>query len=251
MMPLTGRRAAVTGASSGIGHAIALALAGAGADVVVNYRQSAGEAAAVVEAIEHLGRRAWAIPADVSVQAEALQLVEAAWQTLEGIDIWINNAGADIITGDNRRQTLAERLEKVLAVDVRGTAYCGWAAGERMAAAGGGVIVNIGWDKAWSGMEGHTAELFALSKAAVMGFTKSLARSLAPAVRVNCIAPGWIQTAWGQSATASWQERVAAETPLGRWGTPADVAAVAVFLCSDAAAFLTGQILNVNGGVVM
>jgi 3-oxoacyl-[acyl-carrier protein] reductase len=139
----------------------------------------------------------------------------------------------------------------VLASDVSGTAYCCWAAGERMASAGGGVIVNIGWDKAWTGMEGRTAELFALSKAAVMGFTKSVARSLAPAVRVNCVAPGWIRTEWGEGASQPWQERVAAETPLGRWGTPQDVARVTMFLCSDDAAFMTGQVVNVNGGVVM
>jgi 3-oxoacyl-[acyl-carrier protein] reductase len=100
-------------------------------------------------------------------------------------------------------------------------------------------------------MEGRTAELFALGKAAIMGFTKSLARSLAPTVRVNCVAPGWVQTAWGEGAGQPWQERVLAETPLARWGTPEDIAGVVAFLCSDEAAFLTGQIVNVNGGVVM
>jgi 3-oxoacyl-[acyl-carrier protein] reductase len=250
-MRLAGKRAAITGASSGIGRTLALAFAAEGADVVVNYNRSADQAAAVVSAIEQIGRRAYAIQADVSQPADVQRLVETAWTELGGLDIWVNNAGADVITALNRHRPLPEKLALMLQVDVQGTALCSWAIGERMVQAGGGVILNVGWDKAWSGMEGHTAELFAIGKAAVMGYTKSLARSLAPAVRVNCIAPGWIQTAWGESAATPWQERVLAETPLQRWGRPEDIAKAAVFLCSDEAAFITGQILNVNGGVIM
>jgi 3-oxoacyl-[acyl-carrier protein] reductase len=249
-MRLANKRAVITGASSGIGRAIALAFAAEGADVVVNYNRSAENAAEVVAAIERSGRRAFAIQADVSQAADGQRLVETAWAELGGIDIWVNNAGADVITAPNRHRPLPEKLAMMLQVDVQGTALCSWAVGERMVQAGGGAILNIGWDKAWSGMEGHTAELFAIGKAAIMGYSKSLARSLAPAVRVNCIAPGWIQTAWGETAASPWQERVLAETPLQRWGRPEDIAQAAVFLCSDDAAFITGQILNVNGGVV-
>ena len=110
--------------------------------------------------------------------------------------------------------------------------------------------MTIGWDQADRGMEGDSGELFATAKNAIMGFTRSLAVSLAPAVRVNCIAPGWIKTAWGEGAGDYWQERVLRETPLGRWGTPDDIARAARFLCSDDAAFITGQVLNVNGGAV-
>ncbi len=99
-------------------------------------------------------------------------------------------------------------------------------------------------------MEGASGELFAASKNAVMGFTRSLAVSLAPRVRVNCIAPGWIRTAWGETASEVWQERVRKETPLERWGTPEDVAKVARFLASSEAAYLTGQVIRVNGGAV-
>ena len=119
-----------------------------------------------------------------------------------------------------------------------------------MKAQGHGVLLNMGWDQAETGMEGDSGELFAAAKGAVMGFTRSLALSLAPQVRVHCLAPGWIRTDWGERASGTWQERVRRETPLGRWGRPEDVAAAARFLVSPAAAYLNGQVLRVNGGAV-
>ena len=165
-------------------------------------------------------------------------------------DILVNNAGADLLTGDAARLPFAEKLSLLLAVDVTATVRLSRAIGSRMQERGSGVVLNIGWDQADRGMEGDSGELFAIAKNAVMGFTRSLAVSLAPRVRVNCIAPGWIQTAWGETAGDIWQERVLRETPLGRWGTPQDIAQAARFLCSDAAAFITGQVINVNGGAV-
>jgi 3-oxoacyl-[acyl-carrier protein] reductase len=117
-----------------------------------------------------------------------------------------------------------------------------------MKTAGQGVLVNVGWDGAARGMAGDSGELFATVKGAIMAFTRSLARSLAPEVRVNCVAPGWIKTAWGEQASAYWQDRARKESLLGRWGTPEDVARVVRFLVSPAAAFVTGQIVDVNGG---
>ena len=119
-----------------------------------------------------------------------------------------------------------------------------------MAEAGSGAIVTMGWDQAETGMAGDSGELFAATKGAIMAFTRSLALSLAPAVRVNALAPGWIKTAWGEGASRQWHDRVLRETPLARWGTPEDVARVACFLISPAAAFVTGQIVRVNGGSV-
>jgi 3-oxoacyl-[acyl-carrier protein] reductase len=108
----------------------------------------------------------------------------------------------------------------------------------------------MGWDQAESGMEGDSGELFAATKSAIMAFSRSLALSLAPTVRVNCLAPGWIRTTWGEGASSRWQERVLRETPLARWGRPEDVAAVARWLASPAASFLTGQTIRINGGAV-
>jgi 3-oxoacyl-[acyl-carrier protein] reductase len=119
-----------------------------------------------------------------------------------------------------------------------------------MKSQGHGSIVTMGWDQAETGMEGDSGEIFAATKGAIMAFTRSLALSLAPEVRVNALAPGWIKTAWGESAPSAWQERVLRETPLSRWGTPEDVARVACFLVSPAAEFLTGQVVRINGGAV-
>jgi NAD(P)-dependent dehydrogenase (short-subunit alcohol dehydrogenase family) len=114
----------------------------------------------------------------------------------------------------------------------------------------GGVIINVGWDQAETGMEGDSGELFGAVKAAVHGATKSLARSLAPKVRVNAVAPGWIRTAWGESAPPAWQQRAITEAPLGRWGQPEDVAGAVAWLAGPDASFITGQIIRVNGGAV-
>jgi 2-amino-4-hydroxy-6-hydroxymethyldihydropteridine diphosphokinase len=246
---LRGKRAVVTGSSSGIGRAIALALADRGADVLIHARQSREQAHAVRDAARQRGVRAEVLLADLSDPAACTRLVEDAWQR-GPVDIWVNNAGADILTGVNRERSFDEKLRALLAVDVTATMLLSRDAGRRMTAAGGGVILTVGWDQAETGMEGDSGQLFGAAKAAVMAFTRSLALSLAPAVRVNCLAPGWIRTAWGETASARWQERAVRETPLGRWGTPEDVAAVACWLASPDAGFITGQVVRINGGAV-
>jgi 3-oxoacyl-[acyl-carrier protein] reductase len=188
--------------------------------------------------------------ADLSEIEECRRLVDQPWECWGGIDIWINNAGADTLTSEAAKWPFERKLEELLAVDVTATILLSREVGRRMRDRGGGVIINMGWDQAETGMEGDSGELFAASKGAIMAFSRSLALSLAPAVRVNCLAPGWIRTAWGQGASRHWQERVRRETPLDRWGSPQDVAAVARWLVSPAADFLTGQIIRVNGGAV-
>lgn len=247
---LTGLRTVVTGSSSGIGRAIALEFARGGADVVVHCRNSRSAAEQVADEIRQLGRKSHIIAADVAEADRLESFVDAAWACFGGVDVWVNNAGADLLTGPLTRLSYNEKLQKVLDIDVRGSVLLGKLVGERMRDAGGGSILMIGWDQADRGMEGVSGELFAASKNAVMGFTRSLAVSLAPAVRVNCIAPGWIQTAWGEQAGETWQERVRRETPLERWGTPRDIAHLARFLSSHEAAYITGQVINCNGGAV-
>jgi 3-oxoacyl-[acyl-carrier protein] reductase len=247
---LTGRRAVVTGSSSGIGRAIALELARGGADVVVHCVRSLDAARDVASAIKSLGRKCTVLQADLADEAGLPRLVDDAWGALGGVDVWVNNAGADLLTGAGARLAYGAKLQRLFEVDVRATALLSRLAGGRLRDAGGGVLLNIGWDQADRGMEGESGELFAAAKNAVMGLTRSLALSLAPQVRVNCIAPGWIRTAWGEQASAVWQERVLRETPLGRWGSPDDVAKLARFLASDDAAYLTGQVINANGGAV-
>src|SRR5262249_28061625 len=154
--------------------------------------------------------------------------VASAWEMWNGIDIWVNNAGADTLTGDAASWPFERKLAELLAVDVVGTMLLSRNAGQRMQSQGSGGILNVGWDQAETGMEGDSGQLFGATKAAVMAFSKSLAASLAPEVRVNCLAPGWIRTAWGDRASDRWQQRVERETLLRRWGTPEDVAATAL-----------------------
>ncbi|MFN3159584.1 MAG: SDR family NAD(P)-dependent oxidoreductase [Rubinisphaera brasiliensis] len=244
---LSGRRAVVTGASSGIGQAVALELARAGANVIVHYRSNRAGAEQTAVEIRKFGCEASLLQADLSDHAAAEKLVEDCFAQGQ-VDIWVNNAGVDVLTGTAREWSFEEKLSRLLAVDVQATCLLGRRAGKMMRAQGTGSIINIGWDQAERGMEGDSGELFSTTKNAVMGFSRSLAVSLAPEVRVNCVAPGWIKTAWGEVAPQAWQDRVMAETPLKRWGLPEDIAKVVRFLVSDDARYLTGQVIYANGG---
>ena len=169
---------------------------------------------------------------------------------LPRLDAIVNNAGADLLTTELRSAEFHVKLDQLFQVDVLGTIELSRSFGQRFRDQQRGVIVNVGWDQSDRGMEGDSGELFATAKNAIMGFTRSLSVSLAPHVRVNCIAPGWIRTAWGETASDYWQQRVISETPLKRWGEPQDIANMARFLLSDDASYITGQVLNVNGGAV-
>ena len=248
---LHGHTAIVTGSTSGIGRAIALALADAGANLLIHGRRSAASAERVVAECHAHHVDAQYVLADLRDDSECARLVEFAWNLWKpGVDIWINNAGADTLTGDAAHWSFERKLQELWAVDVRATMLLARLAGERMKRQGRGVILTMGWDQADTGMAGDSGQLFGATKGAVMAFTKSLAVSLAPEVRVNCLAPGWIRTAWGEQASAGWQKRVLAETPLARWGTPEDVAQAALWLVSRSASFITGQVVYVNGGAV-
>jgi 3-oxoacyl-[acyl-carrier protein] reductase len=235
---LAGLTALVTGSTSGIGAAIAIQLEAHGAAVVCHGRGSRG------------GPTHRFASADLADAAECDRLADEAWAMSGGLDIVVLNAGADTLTGDAANWSFDQKLDALLAVDLKATMRLGRDLGARMKARGRGVILTVGWDQAETGMEGDSGQLFGAVKGAVMCFTRSLALSLAPEVRVNCLAPGWIRTAWGETASPTWQERVRRETPLGVWGLPEDVAAAAVWLASPAAGFMTGQTYRINGGAV-
>jgi 2-amino-4-hydroxy-6-hydroxymethyldihydropteridine diphosphokinase len=248
--PLTGRTALVTGATSGIGRAIANALAEQGAFVLIHGRDAA-RAAEVVESLHQFDVAAIPMLYDLSVPKQVDALADAAWLPFDGVDILVCNAGVDTLTGEAAAWPFDRKLAELWAVDVQSTIQLSRSIGCRMRERHSGVIVTMGWDQADTGMEGDSGQLFAATKGAVMSFTRSLAKSLAPQVRVNCIAPGWIKTAWGEGASEVWQRRAIREAPLERWGTPEDVAGAVRWLCSDSAAFITGQVIRVNGGAVM
>jgi 3-oxoacyl-[acyl-carrier protein] reductase len=241
----------VTGASSGIGRAIALGCARAGADVALTYRDNQAGAEETAAAIRELGRRAEVLRVDISVGADVTGLAVELRRRFARVDAWINNAGADILTGRGGQLSRLEKLDLLLAVDLRGTVLASWAAVELMRAQGGGTIINMSWDHVSLGMAGENPILYSAAKGGIMSFSKSLAREVGPEIRVNILAPGFIETAFGKDADERFRARVVAKTPLGRWGVPEDVAGAAVFLASDASAYMTGQMIMVNGGVVM
>ena len=250
-MTLEGKVVVVTGASSGIGRAIAGRCAGAGADVLISYRRNRRGADEVAGELAATGRRVEVLQADIAREEDVATLTREARARFGQVDVWINNAGADILTGEATRLTPLEKLDLLLAVDVRGTVLASWAAAKLMREQGrGGVIINMSWDHVTLGMAGENPVLYSAAKGAVMSFSKSFAREVAPDIRVNILAPGFIETAFGQDANPRFREEVVEQTPLKRWGTPADVAAAALFLASDEAAFVTGQMIMVNGGVL-
>jgi 3-oxoacyl-[acyl-carrier protein] reductase len=245
---LAGQVAVVTGASGGIGRAVALELARQGADVVVHGFRQRQAADALSAEIRGLGRDSRTILADLADEAGCRSLADDAWRWKSGVDVWVNVAGADVLTGEAVRLPFDDKLAALWQVDVLATVNLSRAIGQRMKARGRGTIINLGWDQAEQGMAGDSGEMFAAVKGAVMAFSRSLAQSLAPDVRVNCVAPGWIRTAWGEKASEYWQERATRQALRGRWGTPEDVARAVAFLASPAADFVSGQIVAVNGG---
>jgi 3-oxoacyl-[acyl-carrier protein] reductase len=242
----------VTGASSGIGRAIAETYAAQGAVVLLTHRDSPERAREVADAIAARGGRAQVRRADLATREACEGLVAAALEELGGLDVWVNNAGADVLTGEAAAWEWERKLDALLAVDLKGTIACSYAAGEIMRGQErGGTIVNMSWDHVVTGMAGDDPQLFSAVKGGVLSFSKSLARALAPDVRVNVLCPGWIETSFAEQADREFHRSVAEATPLGRWGRPQDVADAALYLASPEAAFVTGQAINVNGGVVM
>ena len=246
---LTGRRALVTGANSGIGQAIALALAEAGADVVVNYVTHPEAADAVVAQIAAMGRRALALHADVSNEADVDAMFAAMDAQWGGIDILVNCAGIDGVRALAQDAKMAD-WRRVIEINLFGAFDCARHALARMLPQGRGVILNISSVHeviAWSGYSAYTS-----SKAALGMMTKTLAQEAAPhGVRVLALGPGAIQTPINQSVWAdpAMSADLLSKIPLGRMGRTDEIAAMAVVLCSDIASYVTGSTVMVDGAM--
>lgn len=246
------RVAVVTGSSSGIGRATASRLAADGFLVVLHARQNlAGLQDAAAGILDRFGRRSRCLLADVADDRAQADLVRAAFAWYGHVDVWVNNAGADVLTTEARQWSFDEKLRYLFATDVLGTIALSREVAARMIQQTSGAkptIINIGWDQALLGMPGDSGQLFCTTKAAVMAFTTSLAMTVAPRVRVNCVAPGWIKTAWGSESSEYWDNRAHNESLLQRWGTAEDVASAIAWLADSDAEFVNGQCINVNGG---
>jgi 3-oxoacyl-[acyl-carrier protein] reductase len=247
-MNLQGKVAVVTGASRGIGRAIALELARRGASVVVNYRSSVDAANQVVEAIEQEDGQAVAVQADVGDLEQAGQLIQAAIDTFDGIDILVNNAGT---TRDQLLMLMSEEdWDVVLRTNLKGVFNCCKAAARKMMRQRSGRIVNVSSVSGIAGQGGQTN--YAASKAGVIGFTKSLAKELGSrGVTVNAVAPGFVLTRLTEDLSEDLKQRAVEATPLGRMGEPEEIAHAVAFLASDLASYITGEVLTVDGGLVM
>jgi 3-oxoacyl-[acyl-carrier protein] reductase len=248
MIDLTGKSALVTGGSRGIGRAIVLALARQGADVAFTYKGNTDAAAEVAAAVEALGRQALVHRADVSDPDAAEGFVAAAFGAYGRIDILVNNAG---ITRDDLVMRMSvDAWREVIDTNLSGTFYTIKAAMRPMLRARQGRIVNV---SSVSGQAGNAGQAnYSSAKAGLIGLTKAVAREVASrGITCNAVAPGFVLTELTAGLPGAIQDGIRSATPLGRFGTPEEIADAVAFLASDEAAYITGQVLAVDGGLVM
>ena len=246
MQKLSGKTALVTGASRGIGRAIALRLAAEGASVAVNYNGSEAKAAEVVEQIRAAGGTAFAVQANVADASSVAAMFETVLKEFGNLDILVNNAG---ITSDGLLIGMKEeQFDRVVDTNLKGAYLCMQLAAKRMIRQRSGRIISI---SSYSGIHGNAGQAnYSASKAGVIGLTKSAARELGSrGITVNAIAPGYIDTDMTSVLSDKVKEAILAEIPLKRIGTPEDIAAAAAFLAGDDASYITGQVLEVGGGM--
>jgi 3-oxoacyl-(acyl-carrier-protein) reductase len=245
---LKGRRALVTGASKGIGREIAIALASEGADVAINYRSSDLEAEEVARWLEDHGVNSWIYPADVSDYDSVKEMKQCLEKYFGEIDILVNNAGINV---DKLFVKMDQDMwNRVIQVNLTGVYNCTNAFIDRILESQNGRIINI---TSIVGQMGNIGQVnYAASKAGVIGMTKALAKELARKnVTVNAIAPGFIETDMVMGIPDRVKEKILAQIPLGRFGKPKEVARAVVYLASDEAAYITGHVLNINGGMYL
>ncbi len=243
-----GRTALVTGASRGIGRSIALAIAEAGGAVGIHYQSKEDAAASVVAEIETAGGDAFAHAANVQIASEVNGLVDACVTRWGGLDIVVCNAG--IWKGSMVEEMTEEQWDEMIDVNLKGMYLVTHYAVPHLKSSTAGTIVNIASTAGQRGEAGHAH--YAASKGGMIAWTKSLAPELAPfGVRVNCVAPGWVHTDMAAAALKADGKSINAGIPLGRAGKPEEIAAVACFMASDLSSYMTGEIVNVNGGSVL
>lgn len=263
-------RAVVTGASSGIGRQIAIGLARqhgshrsearsadretAAAKLVIHFRKNQRGAEETAAAVQALGATTCLVQADICQSQQRQRLVDESWDFLGPPTTWVNNAGADVLTGEFENESFAEKLRRLIETDVLATIDLSrqvirrWRQDVSGSEAQPPSMTFIGWDQAPLGMEGDAGQMFGPVKAAVMAFANSVAQEVGPTIRVNTVAPGWIKTAWGETTDSYWDGRARRQSLMNRWGTPEDVARAVCFVADPDNTFCNGQTIQVNGG---
>lgn len=243
-----GRCVLVTGASGGIGAAVAAAFARSGDSVVLGYNKNPGPAQSLCNMLAAEGRRAVAVQADIADAAQVEAMFLAAEKAFGAVDVLVNNAG---VAGQRLFTDITEQeWDQMFAVHVKGNFLCTRRALPGMLRKKNGCIINVSsmWGQVGASCESH----YAAAKAAVIGLTKSLAKEEGPSgIRVNCIAPGVVDTAMMEGFSSRDKAELCEDIPLGRLGTPEEIAGTALFLASDAAGYITGQVIAPNGGFVV
>ncbi len=247
-----GTNAVVTGASSGIGRATALELSRRGVDrIVIHYRRNLEGAKQTARECGELGAQPVLLAADLGDFTAIEAFANQCWDELGVIHSWVNNAGVDVLTGEFAALDFGEKLNQLLQVDVIGTIHLSRLVVSRMSEQTlelPASMAFIGWDQSSAGMEGDAGQMFGPVKAAITAFAQSLAQTVAPKIRVNVVAPGWIQTSWGHTTSEYWDARARNESLMNRWGAPADIARAIAFVSAPENTFVTSQVIEVNGG---
>ncbi len=248
MQALAGKHAIITGASSGIGTAIAQAFAAHGANLFLSYRSAEKQTEELSEQLRQHGVMVDIAQLDLGDKIQIGTVLQKAREFLGQVDVLVNNAGADILTGEGAKLERDGKMEYLLSVDLAGTMQACWTILPIMQSQREkGVILNMSWEHAMHGLAGLNAQLFSAAKAGITGFSCSLAKSCD--VRVNVLAPGWINTRFARDhMKQNYYRARLEEIPVKRFGTPQDVAATAVFLASDAASYISGATINISGG---
>ena len=275
-------RAVVTGSSSGIGRAIAVQLARDGSTgehqvagesiddrqslaaapedrLVVHYCANRDGALETARRVESYGVKTTVVQADLREAADRIRLLDQTFEFCGLPTTWVNNAGADVLTGQQSKLAFEQKLRLLMETDVIATISLTRAFVQRHQSQGTGARSNvparipssitfIGWDQSALGMEGDAGQMFGPVKSAVTAFAASLAQDVAPAIRVNTVAPGWIKTAWGESTDEYWDRRAKGQSLMRCWGTPEDVAQAVSYVAAPENRFLTGQVIAINGG---
>ncbi len=235
----------VTGASGGIGSAVATKFGLAGANLLLhvnkNVYQHAGQSVPNFTGDQM-------VVADFSSPAEIAQFLQTINAKTEKIDVWVHAAGIDLMSPRMKNMPFEEKLRHFFQVDVFAPMEIAKKVGQRMKSEGGGVIVLFGWNGVKYGWIGETAELYGAAKGALLGFSRSLAESLAPEVRVRLLSPGWVKTRWGEKTSGDMEARLAADSLQNRWGTPDEIADAVLFFCSQESEFIDGIDVFLDGG---